>query len=74
MQDLHCDMQDLSLQCMDSLVVALRLICSSDMWDLSFLTRDKTYVPCIARQILNHWTTRENHIFLFFISSSLTFN
>ena len=24
------------------------------MWDLSTLTRDRTCVPCIARQILNH--------------------
>ena len=22
-------------------------------------TRDRTHVPCIGRQILNHWTTRE---------------
>jgi len=22
-------------------------------------TRDQTRVPCIGRQILNHWTTRE---------------
>ena len=22
-------------------------------------TRDQTYVPCIGRQIPNHWTTRE---------------
>ena len=74
MQDLHCDMQDLSLSCMDSLVVAHRLNCSSDMWHLSFLTTDKTCVPCIARQILNHWTTRKNHIFLFsfhFLSHSI---
>ena len=28
-------------------------------WDLSSLTRDQTYVPSIAKQILNHWTTRE---------------
>ena len=27
--------------------------------DLSSLTRDWTCVPCIARWILNHWTTRE---------------
>ena len=26
---------------------------------LSFLTRDRTCVPCIARHTLNHWTTRE---------------
>ena len=29
------------------------------MWDLSSLTRGQTHVPCIRRQILNHWTTRE---------------
>ena len=27
--------------------------------DLSSLTRDKTCIPCIARQTLNHWTTKE---------------
>ena len=29
------------------------------MWDLSSPIRDQTHVPCIGRQILNHWTTRE---------------
>ena len=29
------------------------------MQDLSSLTRDRTCVPCIGRQILNHWTPRE---------------
>ena len=29
------------------------------MWDLSSLTRDRTRVPCIGRQIVYHWTTRE---------------
>ena len=29
------------------------------MWDLSFWTRDWTCTPCIGRQSLNHWTTRE---------------
>ena len=29
------------------------------MWDLSSPTRDQTCVPCIGRQILYHWTTRE---------------
>ena len=28
-----------------------------NMWDLSSQTRDWTCVPCISRQILNHWTT-----------------
>ena len=26
---------------------------------LGFLTRDRTYTPCIERQSLNHWTIRE---------------
>ena len=29
-------------------------------------TRDRACVPCIARWILNHWTTREVSIFSFF--------
>ena len=29
------------------------------MWDLSSLTRDWTCVPCIAKWILNCWTTAE---------------
>ena len=29
------------------------------MWDPSSWTRDLTGVPCIARRILNPWTTRE---------------
>ena len=31
------------------------------MWGLSSLTRDPTGVPCTARRLLNHWTTREVH-------------
>ena len=33
------------------------LLC--DLWDCSSLTRDQTHTPCVARPILNHWTTRE---------------
>ena len=29
------------------------------IWGLSSPIRDWTYVPCIARHILNHWATRE---------------
>ena len=29
------------------------------MWELSSLTRDWTRTPCVGRQSLNHWTTRE---------------
>ena len=28
------------------------------MWDLSSPT-DQIHIPCIARQVLNHWATRE---------------
>ena len=29
------------------------------IWDLSSPTRDSSLVPCIGRQILNHWTSME---------------
>ena len=29
------------------------------MGDLSSSTRDQTYSPCVGRQSLNHWTTKE---------------
>ena len=32
---------------------------SNTKWDLSSLTGDWTQVPCIAGQILNHWTIRK---------------
>ena len=32
-------------------------------WDLTSLTRDLTHVPCIGKQILNHWTTKEVLVF-----------
>ena len=31
----------------------------SGLWDLNSPTRDRTLTPCIGRQSLNHWTTRE---------------
>ena len=41
-----------------------------NMWDLNSLTGDRTCVPCIRRQILNHWAIRGiphvNFIFCFF--------
>ena len=30
------------------------------MWDLSFPTRGRTFIPSIARWILNHWAIRES--------------
>ena len=32
---------------------------ATSVWGLSSWTRDQTHVPCIARQVLNHWTSRE---------------
>ena len=60
-----CGTQALQLWCAGSVVVARRLSCHVQvqfphgMWNLSSLTRDRTCVLCIGRQILNHWTTRE---------------
>ena len=34
-----------------------QLLCS--MGEITSPTRDRTWVPCIARRILNHWTTRK---------------
>ena len=63
---LSCIVQDFSLQPTDSLVVASGLpsygtqaYLLHGMWDLSSLTRDWTHIPCIAKWILNHWTTRK---------------
>ena len=44
------------------------------MWDLSSLTRDRTHVPCIARRILYHWTTREVLWFASFFPIFVSFN
>ena len=70
----HCIVQHLSLmRFMDSLVVVHRrssygsqaqLLCG--MWDPSFPTRDRTRVPCIRKQTLNQWTTREVPIWRIF--------
>ena len=46
------------------------------MWDLSSPTRDQTCIPCIARWILNHWTTREvpyTTIFFFFLNFTILY-
>ena len=57
-----------------SLVVACRLCCwgtqvwlSIGVWDLSSLTKGQTHIPCIGRQVLNHWTTREVPHFYFIL-------
>ena len=42
-----------------SVVVVRELSCPAACGNLSSLTRGRTGVPCVARWILNHWTTRE---------------
>ena len=32
------------------------------MWELNTLTRDQSHIPWIGKQILNHWSTREDPI------------
>ena len=44
------------------------------LWHVgSSQTRDLTGVPCIARQTLNHWTTREALIYFVSFKSILSF-
>ena len=42
-----------------SLVVAHGVSCAIGVWDRSSLSRDLTHIPCLRRQILFCWTTRE---------------
>ena len=44
-----------------------------DVLDLSSLTRNWTYIPCVGRQSLNHWTTREVPLSALFPQSSLDY-
>ena len=45
----------------------LRPTSLADLWHVgSSWSRDRTHVPCIGRQILNHWTTRWVHKILNF--------
>ena len=56
MWDLRCVTRDSSCSPWSPVCVGFS---SCGTWDLSSPTRDWTCVPCIARHILNHWTTRE---------------
>ena len=40
-------------------VVAALAWLHHSLWDVSSPTRDRTQIPCNAKQILNHWITRE---------------
>ena len=42
-------------------------------WDLSSLIRDRTCTPCIGRQSLNYWTTRESLYLLFLMQLVIHF-
>ena len=46
------------------------------VWDLKFPDQGSTHILCIARQILNHWTTRELlegiYMFLILVDSAKT--
>ena len=67
MQDLYCLIRDLSLWYrLSSWGVRVQLLCW--VWDPGSLTRHRTRVPCIARQILNSWATKEVSVILIFNS------
>jgi len=35
------------------------IVAPPGMWDPSSPTRDRTRIPCVGRQFLNHWTTEK---------------
>ena len=45
--------------CYDIVLFYVLVSWPRSVWDLSSLVRDWTRTPCIGRQSLNHWTTRE---------------
>ena len=49
--------------------------CPNGLWGVSSLTRDQTHIPCIIRQALNPWATREvpSHILMWTWASSCGF-
>jgi len=52
----------LFLSAASGLSCGTRVTLPRGIWDLTSLTRDQIPIPCIARQILNHWTTRKSLI------------
>ena len=38
---------------------SLAFFLAARLWDLGSLTRDRTHIPCIGWQCLNHWTARD---------------
>ena len=61
--DLRFVLQDLWLWCTDTSCSVLALSLHGEqhgMWDLSSPTGDLIYIPCIAWQTLNRWTTFVN--------------
>ena len=57
--DLHCVLWALTSWYTASLIAARTSPVARRTWDPSSLTKDRAQVPCIARWILSHWTTRE---------------
>ena len=49
-----------------SVIVVWGLSCS-EAGGILVPTKDQTFIPCIARWILNHWTAREVPNFFFLI-------
>ena len=56
-----CVWTSLVAQALEDVGSVLRCVglSSCHIWDLCSLTRDQTHVPCIGRQNLNQWTTKE---------------
>ena len=68
----------LSFKVFDWVCYNIASILCFDFWslgtlDLSSTTRDETHTPCVRRQSLNHWTTREIRKTCFFKKNSFKF-
>ena len=48
-------------------VLCFGILALQGMWDLSSLTRDQTFIPCVGRWSLNHWTTREVPMYTIYV-------
>ena len=63
-------MQVLLLQRTGSLILECGLVAPGHVQDLSSWSRDQTHIICIAREILNHWTTMDVPVAYFLFANN----
>ena len=60
-REAHVSFKSITIPYFRRIVSGVPFILPSGIWDLSSLIRGQSHVPCIARQSLNPWNTREVH-------------